>query len=150
MPWIDLAQALVVDAELRLDVGAEILNHHVGLLGQAPEGLKSPGVLQIERHCPLVAVQVLEIRTMARPARLLAAGVLYQGVDLDDVGAPIGELAHAGRPGADAGKVEHGETGQGLRGAREGHSVAPMWIKAGKRIVGHNCRNLRLLKPGHV
>src|SRR6185437_15476823 len=68
---------------------------------------------------------------MARAARLLAAGILYQGVDLDDIGAPVGELAHAGRPGADAGKVEHGETGQGLRGAREGHSWAPMWIRAG-------------------
>ena len=87
---------------------------------------KPPGILQVERHRPLVAVQVLEIRAMARPARLLAGGILYQGVDLDDVGAPIRELAHAGRPGADAGEVEHGEAGQGLRGAREGHSVAPM------------------------
>ncbi len=28
---IDLAQALVIDAELGLDVGAEVLDHHVGL-----------------------------------------------------------------------------------------------------------------------
>ena len=92
---IDPAQALIVDAELRLDVGAEVLDHDVGLLGQALEGLKSPGILQVERHRPLVAVQVLEIRTMARAARLLAGGILYQGVDLDDVGTPIRELAYA-------------------------------------------------------
>jgi hypothetical protein len=36
--------------------------------------------------------------------------------------APVRELPHAGRPGADAGEIEHGETGKGLRGAWEGHS----------------------------
>ena len=59
---------------------------------------------------------------MARSARLLAGGVLQQRIDLDDIGAPIRELAHASRPGADPGEVEHGEAGEGLRGAREGHS----------------------------
>ena len=32
---IDLAQALVIDAELGLHVGPEVLDHHVGLLHQA-------------------------------------------------------------------------------------------------------------------
>jgi hypothetical protein len=53
---------------------------------------------------------------------LLAGGLLRQGVDLDDIGAPIRELPHAGRPGADAGETEHGEAGKSLRGVREGHS----------------------------
>jgi hypothetical protein len=35
--------------------------------------------------------------------------------------APVRELPHAGRPGADAGEIEHGEAGHGLRGAWEGH-----------------------------
>jgi hypothetical protein len=48
-----------------------------------------------------------------RPAELLVAGVLQQGIDLDDIGAPVRELAHAGRPGTDPGEVEHGEAGQG-------------------------------------
>ncbi len=39
---------------------------------------------------------------MARAARLLAAGILHQRVDLDDIGAPVRQLPHAGRPGADA------------------------------------------------
>ena len=123
---VDLAHALVVDAELVLHVGPEVLDHHVGLFREALKHLEALGVFQIERHRPLVAVQVLEIRTMARAARLLAAGVLHQGVDLDDIGAPVRELPHAGRPGADAGEIEHGEAGQGLRGAREGHSRSPM------------------------
>jgi hypothetical protein len=58
-------------------------------------------------------MQVLEIRTMARAARLFAGGILHQGIDLDDIGAPVRELPHAGRPGADAGKIEHSEAGQG-------------------------------------
>ena len=119
---IDLAHALIVDAELGLDVGAEVLDHHVGLFRQPPEHLEALGVLQVERHRPLVAVQILEVRAAARAARLFAAGVLQQGIDLDDIGAPVRELPHAGRPGADAGQIEHGEAGQGLRGAREGHS----------------------------
>src|ERR1035437_87076 len=67
-------------------------------------------------------VQVLEVRTIAGAVRLLAGGILHQGVDLDDIGAPVRELPHAGRPRADAGEIKHGEAGQGLRGAREGHS----------------------------
>lgn len=34
----------------------------------------------------------------------------------------------ADRSGADAGEIEHGEAGKGLRGAREGHSRAPSKI----------------------
>jgi len=56
-------------------------------------------------------MQILEVRTLARSARLLAGGILHQGIDLDDVGAPIRKLPHAGWPGADAGEVEHGEAG---------------------------------------
>ena len=110
---VDLAHALVVDAELGLDVGAEVLDHHVGLLRQPPEHLEALRVFQVERHRPLVAVQILEVRAVARAARLFAAGVLQQGIDLDDIGAPVRELPHAGRPGADAGQIEHGEAGQG-------------------------------------
>ena len=69
---VDLAQALVVDAELGLDVGAEVLDHDVGLFGQPLEHLEALGVLQVERHRPLVAVQILEVRALARAARLLA------------------------------------------------------------------------------
>src|SRR5947209_7061894 len=70
-------------------------------------------------------MQILEVRAMPWAAGLFAAGVLQQGINLDDVGAPIGELAHAGRPRADPGEVKYREARQGLRGAREGHSGAP-------------------------
>jgi hypothetical protein len=118
---IDLADALVIDAEFCLDVGTEILDHNVGLLSEPLEYLEAFRVLQVERHRAFIAVQVLEIRSLARAARLLAGSVLQQRVDLDDVGAPVRELPYAGRSRADAGEVEHGEAGKGLRGTWEGH-----------------------------
>ena len=118
---VDLAQALIVDAELCLDVGTEVLDHDVGLLGEALEHFEALRVLQVQRHRPLVAVQILEVRALPRAARLLASRILQQRVDLDDVGAPVRQLPHAGGPGADAGEIEHGETGKGLRSAWEGH-----------------------------
>ena len=51
---------------------------------------------------------------LARAARALALFQMRRRLDLDDVGAPIGELAHAGRAGAHAGQIEHGKAGKGL------------------------------------
>ena len=118
---IDLAHAFVIDAEFCLHIGTKILDDDIGLLRQAAEYVEALGVLQVERDRALVAVQVLEVRPLARAARLLAAGVFQQRIDLDDIGAPVRQLPHAGRPGTDAGEIEHGEAGQGLRGARDGH-----------------------------
>src|SRR6185503_13068097 len=73
--------------------------------------------LQIERDRALVAVQVLEIRTIARPAHVLDRSVL----DLDDVGAEIGELAHTGRTCAHAREIQDAEFGKGGRGGDGRH-----------------------------
>ncbi len=69
---IDLGERLVVDAEPALHVGAEILHHHVGLLHHALERREPFLGLEVERHAALVAVQVLEVRTLARAAHALA------------------------------------------------------------------------------
>ncbi|MGY3220527.1 hypothetical protein ACVIM5_001134 [Bradyrhizobium sp. USDA 4512] len=105
---VDRGEALIVDAELLLHVGAEILDHDVGLGGEALEHGEPALVFQVQRHGPLVAVQILKVGTPPGAARLLATGILGQRVDLDDIGAPIRELPHAGRPGADPGQIEHG------------------------------------------
>ncbi len=118
---IDFPYALVVDPEFCLNVGTEVLDDHVGLFCEPLKYVEAPRVLQIERHGALVAVQILKVGTLARSARLLAAGILQQGIDLDDIGAPVRELPNAGRAGTDAGEIKHGEAGQGLRGTRKGH-----------------------------
>jgi len=57
---VDFPNALIIDAELRLHVGAEVFDHDVSLFRQTPEHLEAFGILQIERHRALVAVQILE------------------------------------------------------------------------------------------
>ena len=104
---IDLAQRFVIDAEALLHGRAEILDQYVRLLDQALEGGEPLRRFQIERHTALVAMQVLKIRSLAWSAhRLIGIG---RRLDFDDVGAPIGELARAGRPGPHPRQVEHGE-----------------------------------------
>lgn len=49
-------------------------------------------VLLVERNRTLVAVQVLEIRSLPRPAWLLAAGIVRQRIDLDDIGATVRKI----------------------------------------------------------
>ena len=117
---VDLLERFVVDAEAELHVGPVVLDHDVGGLRQLHEDRDALRVLEIERDRALVAVQVLEIRPVARAAHgvLLEAGRRF---DLDDVGAEVGELAHAGRPGAHARQVEDAK-------ARE---------RGGSRYVGH-------------
>ena len=118
---VDLAQRLVVDAEALFHVGAEILHHHVGLGDQAAEGGKPLRRLQVERDAALVAVQILEVGTIARPAGRLAPFEMRRGLDLDHIGAPVGELPHRGGARTHAGEVENRETRKGLRGPGKLH-----------------------------
>ena len=121
-PRIDRGERLVIDAEALLHVGAEILHHDVGLGGHFLEHRDAFRRLQVQRHRALVAVQVLEVRTLARTPEPLAFAHVIRHLDLDAVRAPVGELAHAGRTGAHAGEIEHGEAVQRSGGLREGHA----------------------------
>ena len=127
---IDLGERLVVDAEPLLHVGAEILHHDVGLLDHALERGEPFGRLQIERHAALVAVQVLKVAALARAAHRLFHA--RRRLDLDDIGAPVGELAHAGRARPHAGEIEHGEARKSFRSAGKGHC----WRLQGRFIAG--------------
>ena len=102
---IDRTQILVADLEPRLHVGSEILDHHVGLLRQPKECLAPLLRLQVERDAALVAMQVLEIARMARAADRIARLEPFRRFDLDHVGAPVRELAHAGRARAYAREI---------------------------------------------
>src|SRR6185437_7673280 len=82
-PRVDLAQRLVVDAEAALDVGPEVLDQHVGPGDELLEDLDTLGVLEIERHRALVAVQVLEVELVPREVVLLAR------LHLDDLAAHL-------------------------------------------------------------
>src|ERR1019366_3902446 len=110
---------------------------HVGLRDHAQEGGVPLRRLEVEGHAALVAMQVLEIRPLAWAARALAFLQTLRRLDLDDVGAPIGELAHASRPGTHAREVENGEAGKGLGGPGKRHCDGSEW-----HVTASNC-NLR-------
>jgi hypothetical protein len=104
---IDLAQRLVVDAQPILHVGAEILDDDIRVLHEPEKNLAPLRVLEVQRDRALVAMQVLEVRAVARAAHVLD----FRRLDLDDVGAEIRKLAHAARAGAHPGQVEHAKAG---------------------------------------
>src|SRR5262245_878644 len=118
---IDLAQSLVVDAEPPLHVGPEVLDYDVGLFHHAQKRLEAFLRLQVQRHAALVAMKVLEVRTLAWTAGCLPGHECRRLLDLDNVGTPVSELAHAGRARTDLGQVEDGKTFERTRGAWNRH-----------------------------
>ena len=76
---------------------------------QALEHALGFGQLEVEGHRTLVAVQVLHVRAEARPAHCFVRVDSRGRLDLDHVGAEVGELAHAGRAGPDAREIEDAE-----------------------------------------
>ena len=107
---IDLAHRLVIDAEPQFHLRPVILNDHIRGLRHLLEDRHPFGRLEVQRHAPLVAVHVLEIRPV--PA-VVHGPFLFSGLlDLDDVGAPVGKLPHGRRAGARAREIEDGKAGQ--------------------------------------
>ena len=112
---IDLGHGVVIDMQSVLHIGAVILDDDVGLLSELHEDRVAFLALEVERHRLLVAMQVLEVEAMASAAHgvvLAAIGRRGRWLDLDDVGAPVGELAHGRRAGAVRGEIEDGEVGE--------------------------------------
>ena len=104
---VERAECLVVDAEPVLHVGPVVLHHHVGLGGEALEDGDALRLLEVESEAPLVAVQILEVGAVAGLDGIVRRPRRPGRFDLDDVGAPVGELARRGRPRPVAGEVEH-------------------------------------------
>src|SRR5690606_13810770 len=101
----------------------------VGLGDELVEDIAAFGGLEVEREAALVAVEVPEIGAVAGAAE---AGIAGGRFDLDDVGPPVGELAHAGGAGADAGEIEDLEAREG----KGGHGVSGSGRFAGRRGGG--------------
>ena len=110
---IDLAQRLVVEAEPVLHVGPVVLDQHVGAGRQLLQDGDAVGRLEVERDAALVAMQVEEVGTVARAAHHRVLVALLRHLDLDHVGAPVGEVARRRRAGAGPRQIDHLEAGQG-------------------------------------
>src|SRR5215212_1950712 len=75
-------------------------------------------------------MQVLEVRTLARTPWGIPAFFPLRHFDLDDIGAPIGQLTHGRGPGADPRQIKHGKTSKSLGGPCERHLSASPAFRA--------------------
>src|SRR5256885_4838026 len=120
---VDLRERLVIDAQAELHIGTIVLDDDVGGLRELHEDCHTLLRLQVEGDRALVAVQVLEIRAVARAAHRIALDARRR-FDLDHVGSEIRELPHAGRPGAHARKIEDAKARKRGGGGNVGHGRA--------------------------
>jgi hypothetical protein len=111
-PRIDLGHRVVVDAEPGLNVGTEVLDDDIDLLGKLEEDRLAFLALEVERKAALVAVQVLVVRPLDLAAHGVAARFRDRPLDLDHVGPPVGKLANGGGAGTMCRQIENLETGK--------------------------------------
>ncbi len=115
-PRVDGRDHFIVDAEALHDARPVIFDDDIGGLGELQKGRPAGRVFQVERDASLVAVQVEETHAVGslhleahRAARLVAAA---RRLDLDDVGAKIGQQHGAERAGHHLRHVEHFDAGE--------------------------------------
>src|SRR3989442_52757 len=102
-PVVERAQPLVVEAHRGHHAGPEVLEHHVGLRHQRGEDLLALGMAQVETDALLAAVVDREVHALAAHHRRMAARLLTAGrLDLDDLGAEIGQQHPAAWPGLES------------------------------------------------
>src|SRR5215510_13611284 len=109
-----------------LDVGPVILDEHVGLRSEPLEDVDAARALEVERDRALVAMQVLKVEPVAGEV------ILVLVLDLDHVGAHLGELANSRRPGARSGEID-----DGVRLERQAHiSASVSLVRPDATIAG--------------
>jgi hypothetical protein len=126
----------VVEAEAGQATGLEVLHEHVGATGQLAGGREVVGVLEVQRDRPLVAIDAEVVRGDALAHRRLPRPGVVTGrpLDLDHLGAQVGQQHGRVRPGEDAGEVGDEQAGQRARGAVPGGGTG--------RSDGHGCCGL--------
>src|SRR5215813_141683 len=117
-------EAFIVEAELLEPANFEILKQHVGACRELLDDALAFRRLEVEFDRALAAIGAMEIGR----AEMAAVGRWYEGrapgagivagalaLDLDHVGAEIGEDLARPRPRQDAGKLEDTHTVEGTR-----------------------------------
>src|SRR5262249_17856761 len=79
---VDRPYGIVVDAETLLRPGAVVLHDDVGVLRQLLEDRHPLRVSEVERHAPLVTVEILEVEAVAIASHAVA-GAAAGHLDLD-------------------------------------------------------------------
>ena len=126
----------VADPEPVDDAGTEALDHDVRRPREFEEQLDAIGLLEVQRHAALVAIDREEHRRDRAFGRAERAGVVARAgvLDLDDVGAEIGEVQRAHRTGQQAREVQDAHAGERFR---DHQTASPDWspvCHAGQRF----------------
>jgi hypothetical protein len=117
-------QALIVEAEFGEPADLEILDQHVRARGKLAHDAAALLALEVELDRSLAAVGGVEIGSAEVAAagggderRSPAAGVVAGALalDLDHIGAEVGQDLPGPRPGQDAGELQHAQAGQRTR-----------------------------------
>ena len=117
---IALGEAVVVEAELLGEAGAEVREDHVRLREQGVEDAGGLVVAQGEGEGVGTPVAGEEVTGDVPPAVAGVTGRLaLEGFDLDDVGAAVGEELGAVGNGHELPELQHGDAGEGLLLAHE-------------------------------
>ena len=141
-----LRQRRVVEAELGHQAGAEVLEHHVALADQlASPSARPSGVLMSSTTLFLLRLNERK-KPMPRPgsvARLVAA----RRLDLDDLGAEVGQDHSAGRAHHHVGELDDADAGQRQARCRSVRSlmvvlrsVSGQSTAAGVKVLGRPAR----------
>src|SRR5262249_36310502 len=104
----------------------KVLRHDVCVLDELQEEPAALVSLEVDHYTALVAVHDLEEEVEAGwdlvGDKHGASGLAAGGLDLDDVGAEVGDHGRAAGPGLPAGQVDHADALQGHPGVRrDGH-----------------------------
>jgi hypothetical protein len=123
-PRVVGCEAFVIEPELGQAADLEILDQHVGTRGEFLDNAAAVVALEIEFDRTLAAIGAVKIGGAEMAAgggldewRSPGAGVIAGAfaLDLDHVGAEIGEDLARPRPGEDTGKLKHAQTVQWTR-----------------------------------
>jgi hypothetical protein len=117
-------EALVVEPELGEPADLEVLDQHIRARGELAHGAAAVLALEIELDRALATVRRMVIggtevaavgalNERRSPSPRVVAGAL--ALDLDHVGAEVGQHLSGPRPGEDAGELEHAKTGERTR-----------------------------------
>ncbi len=136
-------ERVITNAQPRFDIRAVIFDDDIRGRNQLLENVDAFRRFQIERHRPLVAVQILHIEAMTRSTNDIRRVGAGRHLDLDHVGAKIREKTHTGWARTYAGKIENAEMRQGGRSADTRHESAPVFVFELCAIL--ECRDLTAL-----